>query len=114
MDRDESPGLIGFSLAFYKTCWEVIQRDLMSVLNDIFERCLLDRVSDISYIALIPKEGVECISDFRPVSLVGSTYKIISKCLALRFKEVLPGVVLREQGAFLQGRTMVDGVLCTN
>lgn len=28
--------------------------------------------------------------------------------------EVLSGIVLREQGAFLQGRSMADGVLCAN
>lgn len=87
----------------------------MLVVNDFFERGFLDMGSDASYIALIPKkEGAVCLSDFRPVSLVGSTYKIISKCLALRLKEVLPGIVPREQGAFLQGRTMMDGVLCAN
>lgn len=45
---------------------------------------------------------------------MGSTYKIISKCLSLRLKEVMPEIMSREQGAFLQGRTMIDGVLCVN
>lgn len=48
------------------------------------------------------------------MSLIGSTYKIISKCLAMRLKEVLSGLILREQGVFLQGRSMADGVLCAN
>lgn len=45
------------SLAFYKACWEVIRGDLMFVMKDFFERYFLDRGSDASYIALIPKEG---------------------------------------------------------
>lgn len=69
----------------------------------------------LTYIALIPKrEGADQLSDFRPVSLVGSIYKIISKCLAQRLKEVLLVLISREQGAFLQGKTMADGVLCAN
>lgn len=87
----------------------------MLMVNDFFQRSFLDKGSDTSYIALIPKKkGVVCLSDFRPISLVGSTYKIISKSLALRIKEVLPRIMSREQGAFFQGRTMMDEVLYAN
>lgn len=48
------------------------------------------------------------------MSLVGSTYQINLKCLVMRLKEVLSRLVSREQGAFLQGRSMDDGVLCAN
>lgn len=64
---------------------------------------------------MIPKnEGVEKISEFRPISLVGSTYKIKSKCLALWLIEVLLSLVPKGQCAFLKSRNMVDGVLCAN
>lgn len=42
------------------------------------------------------------------------TYKIISKCLALRLIDVLSGIVSKEQRVFLKGWNMVDGVLCAN
>lgn len=75
----------------------------------------MDRGSNATYISLIPKkEDAQRISNFRPISLVGSTYKIISKYLAIRLLQVLPGIVPKEQGAFLRGRNMVDGVLCAN
>lgn len=48
------------------------------------------------------------------MSLLGSTYKIISKCIASRLKEVLPSVVSKMQGAFLKGRSILDRVLCAN
>lgn len=86
----------------------------MLVMKDFFERNFLNKGSNATYIALIPNEGADCISDFKPVSLVGSTYKIISKCLALRLKYMLPSIVSKEQEAFLQGRSMADGVLCAN
>lgn len=82
---------------------------------DFHEMCFLDEGSNATYIALIPKkEGAKQLSNLRPVSLVGSIYKIISKCLALWLKEVMPKIVAREQGAFLHGRSMSDGVLCAN
>lgn len=46
--------------------------------------------------------------------LIDNTYKILSKCLALRLKEVLPHIVSLEQGAFLQGRYIMDGFLCAS
>lgn len=83
----------------------------MLVMQDFFDRGFLDKGSNATYISLIPKkEGAEHMLNFRPISLVGSTYKIISKCLALHLVEVLPGIVTKEQRAFLKGRSMVDEV----
>lgn len=97
LDGDKAPGPDGFTLAFYKACWEVIKEDLMLVVKDFHEKCFLDIGNNATYIALIPKrEGVDQLSNFWSVSLVGSTYKIISKCLALHLKEVLPSIVSKE------------------
>lgn len=40
---DKAPRPDGFSLAFYKACWEVIRGDLILVVNDFFERSFLDK-----------------------------------------------------------------------
>lgn len=87
----------------------------MLVMKDFFDQNFLNKGSNASYIALIPKiEGTDQVMDYRLVNHVGSTYKIISKCLALRLKQVLPTIVAKEEMAFLKGITMVDGVLCAN
>lgn len=75
LDGDKALGRDGFTLAF---CWEVIKKDLLLVFKDFHENCFLDKGSNAMYIFLIPKrEGAEQLSYFRPISLVGSTYKII-------------------------------------
>lgn len=33
LDGDEAPGPNGFTIAFYKSCWEVIKGDLMLVFH---------------------------------------------------------------------------------
>lgn len=116
LDGDKAPGPNGFTIAFYNACWDVIQADLMLVMQDFCDRGFLDAGSDATYITLIPKKkkGAEKIADFHPTILVGSTYKIISKCLALYLIKVLLGLVPKEQGAFFKGRNMVDEVLCAN
>lgn len=63
-----------------------------------------------SFIALIPKKlGADSIRDFQLIGLIGSIYKILAKVLAGRLQKILPCIILATQGAFVQGRQMLDG-----
>lgn len=82
------------------------------MISDFYARGFLDRGNNATFISLISKkEGADNLSDFKPVSFIGSTYKIISKCLALRLKGVLPSINYADQGAFFEVRTIIDGFL---
>lgn len=52
--------------------------------------------------------------DFRPISLIGSIYKIIAKLLALRLKKVIGGVIDEVQSAYVVGRNILEGPLVVN
>jgi hypothetical protein len=68
-----------------------------------------------SFIVLIPKKKNPVnISDFRPISLVGCIYKVISKVLTNRLKKVIGSVVSETQSAFISGRQILDGILIAN
>lgn len=65
-----------------------------------------------SFTVLIPKKvGVLSIKDFRPISLIGSLYKILAKVLANHSRKVLPKIIYDIQGAFVNGRQILDNVL---
>ncbi|KAK2433359.1 hypothetical protein QL285_018637 [Trifolium repens] len=68
-----------------------------------------------TFIALIPKiESPQRLNDFRPISLVGSLYKILAKVLANRLRLVVGSVVSEAQTAFVKSRQILDGVLIAN
>lgn len=73
---------------------EIVKDDFLQVLEDFHERGFLDKGSNAIFISLIPKKtGGDRLIDFRPISLIGSTYKIISKFYVLRLKVVLLDIV---------------------
>nr|GEV01339.1 RNA-directed DNA polymerase, eukaryota, reverse transcriptase zinc-binding domain protein [Tanacetum cinerariifolium] len=68
-----------------------------------------------SFIALIPKiSDANLVKDFRPISLVGSLYKIIAKILANRLVGVLGDIVSEVQSAFIADRHILDGSFILN
>lgn len=63
-------------------------------------------------ISLIPKvETPKSPSNYRPISLINSTLKIISKILATRLRKVLCSLVDSSQLAFVKGRCIIDNIV---
>ncbi|RVW39985.1 Transposon TX1 uncharacterized 149 kDa protein [Vitis vinifera] len=67
------------------------------------------------FLSLIPKkEEVEDLRDFRPISLVGSVYKLLAKVLANRLKLVMGEVISYSQQAVIQGKQILNAILIAN
>ena len=62
-----------------------------------------------SFITLMLKvKDHTSLDQYRPISLVGALYKIITKVLSCQIKEVIPLVINASQSTFLKGRGMLD------
>ena len=82
------------------------------MFQDFFKNKVINRRCNETYICLIPKKKeMARVSDFRPISLVTSLYKVISKVLATRLKKVLPSIINDSQMAFVEGRQILDAIL---
>lgn len=65
-----------------------------------------------TFITLIPKnEYPRNASDFYPISLCNVSYKIITKILANRLKNVIDYLIDREQCGFISGHSPVDNII---
>ena len=115
LDRDKAPGLDGFTIAVFQDCWDVIKEDLVRVFAEFHRSGIINQSTNASFIVLLPKKGMsKKISDYRPISLISSLYKIIAKVLAERLRGVLHETIHSNQGAFVQGRQILDVVLTAN
>lgn len=114
-DGNKAPGPDGFNLSCIQKCWKLMKGEIVQLMHDFHSNGKLVKGFNSSFITLIPKkDNPNGLGDYRPISLVNSTYKILAKVLARRLKKVLPRVVGEVQSAFLGGRFIMDGVLIAN
>jgi len=114
-DSSKSPGPDGFNFGFIKSCWDILKKDVMSTVKDFAGFGCWPRGSNALFLRLIPKvENPQQLGEFRPISLVGCLYNIISKALSLHLKKVIGKIIDIRQSAFIEGRGLLDSVLITN
>ena len=114
-NSDKSLGLDGFLMAFFEGCWDFLKLEIMEVLANFHSQDVFEKSLNATFIALISKKvDVVNVRDFRPISLVGSIYKVISKLLAKRLKRVITGIISESQNVFVLDRQILDSVLITN
>ncbi|GKB63832.1 RNA-directed DNA polymerase, eukaryota [Tanacetum coccineum] len=106
---DKAPGLDGFTFGFYRRYWNLIASDVVDAISCFFQQGVIPKGGNSSFITLIPKvPNANMVKDFRPISLIGSLYKIIAKILANRLVTVLGTLVNETQSAFVADRQILD------
>ena len=113
LPSDKAPGPDGFTGHFYKSCWSIIKSDIMAALSAIWSRKFINfGILNTAYITLLPKkEAADEPKDFRPISLVHSFAKLITKLLANRLAGYLHQMVSANQSAFIKGRFIQDNFM---
>ncbi|GJW49663.1 RNA-directed DNA polymerase, eukaryota [Tanacetum coccineum] len=112
---DKSPGPDGFTFGFYRRYWSMLESDVVDAVSYFFNHGKFPKGGNSSFIALIPKlQDAKLVKDFRPISLIGSLYKIIAKVLSNRLVGVLGGLVNEVQSAFVSDRQILDGPFILN
>ena len=71
-----------------------MERNVLAVFKEFYQHSKFEKSLNATFIALIPKKNdASNIRDFRPISLVGSLYKILAKVLANRLKVILDQLI---------------------
>ncbi|GBG82527.1 hypothetical protein CBR_g34903 [Chara braunii] len=112
MARGKAPGDDGLPVEFFAACWEVLVGDLVHLFNKIRQGGRLGRTMTRGIISLLFKKGDRSdIRNWRPISLLNVVYKLLAKLLSRRLGDYLPGLVQRDQGAFVRGRSIFENVV---
>jgi hypothetical protein len=113
MPADKAPGPDGFSVSFFRSCWDIIKDDLIRAINAFSELSASNfHIINTANIVLLPKkDGAESITDFRPISLIHVVPKIIAKAMARRLSPKMNDIVSHSQSAFIKSRTIHDNFM---
>lgn len=110
LPTDKSSGPDGLTGAFFKTAWPVNKADIMRVINAFYWidnrqfHCL-----NGALLTIIPKKpDAATPQDYRPISLIHSFAKLVSKMMANRLLPRLDNIIQRNQSAFIKGRSILD------
>jgi hypothetical protein len=104
MPPEKAPGPDGFIGMFYKKCWSIVKDDIVQAIMSFYSHRtaklgLINRAN----IVLLPKSQVAAqVSDYRPISLINSVVKIITKILAIRLAPHMNSLVSTAQNAFIK------------
>jgi hypothetical protein len=107
---DRAPGPDGFTGAFYKSSWTVIRHDVMAAINALLfgDNRAFHRLNS-ALIVLLPKRAdASAPADYRPITMIHSIAKLVSKILALRLAPRMDDLVSANQNAFIRGRSIHD------
>ena len=111
MASGRSPGLDGLPIDFFKAFWSIIGSDLHEVFLDCQTKGLLPVSCQRAVLSLLPKKGdLASLQNWRPVALLCTDYKVLSRALSNRLKDYLAMVVHMDQTYCVPGRTIMDNI----
>ena len=103
--KNKAPGIDGLTAELYLKFWDHLGPLLLDVYNEAFERGILPENMRLGLITLLEKKAKDRIKieNWRPITLLGVDYKLLSKCLGERLKKVLPNLIHPDQNGFIPG-----------
>lgn len=104
--QENAPGPDGFTVRFYNTCWPIIKADIMAAIGALHggdSRKL--HLLNSAFMVLLPnKEEPTQVGDYRPISLVHSFAKLVTKIMASHLALKLDSMIETNQSTFIRGR----------
>ena len=106
MNNQKCPGSDGFTTEFHKFFWRDIGNFLVRSINYGFRSGEMSITQKEGIITCIPKENKpkQLLRNWRPTTLLNTSYKIASSCIAARIKNNTPKIIHNDQKGFMKGR----------
>lgn len=113
--RGKAPGLDGLPYEFYVVFWSHLGGFVARVFNEAFASPDSDALAGLLEGLICPVHKPDRVRDhlsgFRPITLLNTDVKLLSKAVADRLHLPLDFIVSRLQSAFIEGRDIAENVL---
>ncbi|CAI5481406.1 unnamed protein product [Closterium sp. Yama58-4] len=111
MAKNKAPGRDGLPKELFETHWDVLGKHFMGLVESFTASSSIPAsTKDAVTILLHKKGGRDQIENYRPITLLSFTYKVLARVVADRMKRFLHEVISPEQYGFLPGRRLSDAV----
>ena len=116
LHNNKTPGPDGLPVEFYKLFCDDILDLLSASFENSFENGLLSVSQRQGVLCLIPKKGKDLtkIESWRPLSILNTDYKILTKILGTRLKLALPELVNPDQIGYMSKRYYGENIRLIN
>lgn len=102
----------GFHAKLIQDQWDAFGAAFIEEVSNFFLTGYMPSHVARSNLVLVPKTNDACsVTQFRPISVCNTTYKMISKILANHIRPFIAGCVSNAQGAFVPGREILHNVI---
>lgn len=112
LQNNKSPGPDGFTIEYYKVFTTKLLSPFTKMIKESLEKGKLPNSLEMATIILLPKPGKDkqkCDS-YRPLSLLNTDYKVLSKLIAHRLENIIPKIIHPDQTGFVKNRHGADNV----
>ncbi|CAI7789928.1 unnamed protein product [Closterium sp. NIES-54] len=107
----KSPGLDGIPKELFEQHWDVLGEGFMGLARSFSASASLPASTKEAVTILLHKKGdKDSLNNYRPITLLNFTYKVLARVVADRMKKVLHRVISKEQYGFIPGRRLSDAV----
>ena len=104
---NKSPGSDGIPVEFYITFWSEIKSLVIDSMNSAYQNGELSITQKRGILNLIfKKSDKNLLSNWRPIALLNTDYKVLAHILANRLKKVIPRLIHTDQSGYIKGRNI--------
>ncbi|CAI5963063.1 unnamed protein product [Closterium sp. NIES-65] len=112
LPKGKSPGQDGLPAELFVSHWDLLGECFMEFVRGFERTGVLPKSLTTALTKLLHKKGEkDLLTNYRPITLLTTVYKVLAKVLVNRLKKELHQVISKEQHGFIPGRSLADAVV---